>query len=83
MCRRDGIGKQLRYANLNCQLLNAFVVVRRQVRPDANAIRRPDVIKTAKMRQIKLAVARRANMTHCERIWKVDSERVGSNNQVR
>jgi hypothetical protein len=48
MCRRDGIGKQLRYANLNCQLLSAFVVVRKQVRVDANAIRRPNVIRKAK-----------------------------------
>jgi hypothetical protein len=83
MYRRDGIGKQLRYANLNCQLLNTFVVMKRQARLDANAIRRLNVIRKAKMRQIKLSAARRANMTHCESIWKVDSERVGSNNRVR
>jgi hypothetical protein len=45
MYRRDGIGKQLRYANLNCQLMNTFVVVRRQPRLDANAIRRLNVIR--------------------------------------
>jgi hypothetical protein len=48
-----------------------------------NAIRSPNVIRIAKMKQIKFSAARLGNMTHCESIWKVDSERVGSNNRVR
>lgn len=70
MYRRDGIGKRLRCANLDCQLLSAFVVVRRQAQLNTNAIRSLDVIRNANMRQIEILAARRASMTHFESILK-------------